>query len=248
MTALLAQLRAETTMTLRRGESLLLVVGIPVLLLVFFSEVSVVAVPSASRVDFIAPGILALSVMSTAMVSLSISTGFERGYGVLRRLQVTPLGTGRLLGAKVASIALVEILQFVVIGLVAVLLGFAGHAGTSSVPVLIASVLGVVALATAGFAGIGLTLAGTLKAEVNLAAANGLYLVFLLLGGMVIPLSKLPSGVATFAKLLPPAALSDALHALLSFHHAVPGSDWIVLGCWAVLAPAVAMKVFRFDA
>ena len=70
-------------------------------------------------------------------------------------------------------------------------------------------------LATVGFAGIGLLMAGVLKAEVNLAAANGLYLVFLLLGGMIVPITKLPSGLASVAKLLPPEALSAGLHASL---------------------------------
>ncbi|HEX3947251.1 MAG TPA: hypothetical protein VHW47_06075, partial [Acidimicrobiales bacterium] len=80
MRPLLAQVKAETWMTLRRGETLLLTVGIPVVFLVFFSNVHVVATGSASPVDFFAPGILALAVMSTAMVSLGIATGFERGY------------------------------------------------------------------------------------------------------------------------------------------------------------------------
>ena len=111
MRALLAQTRAEVFMTLRRGETLLLTVGIPVLFLVFFSTVDVVSTPTAKSVDFFVPGILALAVMSTAMVSLGIATGFERGYGVLKRLGSTPLGRPRLLGAKITTILAVEIVQ-----------------------------------------------------------------------------------------------------------------------------------------
>ena len=51
-------------------------------------------------------------------------------------------------------------------------------------------------------------MAGMLRAEVNLAAANGLYLVLLLLGGMLVPLAKLPHALADVAKALPAAALS----------------------------------------
>jgi len=79
-------------MTIRRGETLLLTIGIPVLLLVFFSLARVTTTPTVHRVDFIAPGILALCVLSTSLVALSIATGFERSFGVLRRLHVTPLG------------------------------------------------------------------------------------------------------------------------------------------------------------
>src|SRR5262249_28539620 len=70
MKPLLAQARAETLMTLRRGESVLLALGIPVGLLAFFSVVDVLPTPTKHPVDFLAPGILALAVMSTAMVSL----------------------------------------------------------------------------------------------------------------------------------------------------------------------------------
>ena len=104
MRAWWAQTRAEVTMTMRRGETLLLTIGIPVVLLVFFSAVHVTATPTTHRVDFVAPGILALCVLSTSLVALSIATGFERSFGVLRRLHVTPLGRRRLVGAKVASV------------------------------------------------------------------------------------------------------------------------------------------------
>ena len=61
------------------------------------------------------PGILALAVMSTSMTALSIGTGFERGYGVLKRLGSTPLGRPRLLAAKILAVLAVEILQAAVL-------------------------------------------------------------------------------------------------------------------------------------
>ena len=129
MSALAAQTRAEVYMTLRRGETLLLTVGIPVVFLLFFSTVHVVSTPTAKAVDFFVPGILSLAVMSTAMVSLGIATGFERGYGVLKRLGSTPLGRPRLLGAKIATIVVVEIVQAAVLVPVGFLLGWnpGGH-------------------------------------------------------------------------------------------------------------------------
>ena len=136
-------------------------------------------------IDFLAPGIMALAVMSTAMVSLSISTGFERSYGVLKRLGSTPLGRPRLVAAKTVAVVAIELVQFVLLVSVAVLLGWdaSGEWGAA----LLAVVLGTVA-----FAGLGLVLAGRLRAEVNLAAANGLYLVLLLVSGMAFSLDELP--------------------------------------------------------
>jgi len=237
-----AQARAEVLMTLRRGESVLLALGIPVMLLVFFSLVDVLPKPEGVRhaVDFLAPGILALAVMSTAMVSLGIATAFERQYGVLKRLGTTPLGRPALLAAKTAAIVVVELVQVAVLVPVALLLGWHFH-GNAALAVL------AVVVATVAFAGVGLLMAGTLRAEVTLAAANGLYLLLLLLGGMVIPLSKLPSGLRVAARALPAAAISDALHGALSAGASVPARAWVVLAVWAVAAPVLAALTFRWE-
>ena len=79
MRALAAQTRTELVLTMRRGESLLLIIGIPVLILVFFSTVDVLPkgdYPDA--ISFLAPGVIALAVMSTGMVQLAIGIGRER--------------------------------------------------------------------------------------------------------------------------------------------------------------------------
>src|SRR5438270_11099988 len=241
MNALVAQTRAELVLTLRRGESVLLTLVIPILLLVFFSSVDILPVGVKDPVDFLAPGILALAVMSTAMVGLGIATGFERQYGVLKRLGSTPLGRPRLLGAKTASIIAVEVLQVVVLVAVAVALGWdplRSSFGTAAAAML---------LATIAFAGLGLLMAGTLRGEVVLAAANGLYLLLLLLGGMVVPLSKLPGALRAIARALPAAALSDALHKTLGDGMHVPGRAWVVLVVWAIIGPVAAALTFKWE-
>jgi len=236
-----AQTEAEVGMTLRRGESLLLTLGIPVVLLVFFSEVHLLPTGTPHPVAFLAPGVLALAVMGTAMVNLSIATGFERGYGVLKRLGATPLGRPSLLGAKIAAILVVELLQVVV--LVPVALGLGWHPTAGGIGTAVA----VVVLASIGFAGVGLFLAGVLRAEVNLAAANALWLLLLLVSGMLAPLSKLPGWLEAVAKVLPAAALSEALHASLGLGMSVPTWAWVVLVAWAVGAPLVAALTFRWE-
>jgi len=238
-----AQSRAEVRMTFRRGETLLLTVGIPVLLLLFFSLTKVVSTPTKSRVDFIAPGILVLCVLSTSLVALSIATGFERGYGVLRRLHVTPLGTRRLVGAKIAGVLVTEALQVVMLSLVAFTLTWRPRGGASGG----LEVAAVLVLGSAGCAGIGLALAGRLRAEVNLAASNGLYLVLLLLSGIVIPLTTLPVFIRRVAIALPPGAMAEGLHRVLGQGLTPTGADWIVLAIWALVAPLVAARTFRFD-
>lgn len=238
---LVTQARVETTLSLRRGESLLLTLGIPVGLLVFFSVVDVLPIDGDDPVRFLAPGVLALAVMSSAMVNLAISTGFERQYLVLKRLGATPLGRGRLLGAKTIAVGLLIAVQVVVLSAVALALGW--DPDTAGIPLALAGIV----LATVGFAGLGLLMAGTLRAEMTLALANGLYLVLLLLGGMVIPLDELPGAVAAVAELLPSAALADVTFGALTPGESIEARSWVVLAVWAVAAPLAARRWFRWE-
>jgi ABC-2 type transport system permease protein len=229
----------------RNSEQLLLTLIIPVMLLVFFSVVEVLPTgdPKVFKdpVDFLTPGILALAVMSSAMVSLGIATGFERGYHVLKRLGVTPLGRPRWLVAKVLTVLAVQILQMSVLLGVALILGWRPE----SARWLLA--LGAIGAGSAAFVGVGLTLAGRLRAELNLALQNALFLVFLLLGGMVIPFEDLPGPLADVARLLPSGALADVLRDALVGGADQPGTSWIALGIWAVVAPVLAAMTFRWD-
>jgi ABC-2 type transport system permease protein len=230
-------------MTIRRGETLLVTIGIPVLLLVFFSLTHVTASPTTRRVDFIAPGILALCVLSTSLVALSIATGFERASGVLRRLHVTPLGRRRLIGAKLAGVLVTEVLQVIVVSAVALFVGWRPHGGLlGALDVTLILVLG-----SAGLAGVGLALAGWLRAEVNLAATNGLYLVLLLLSGIVVPLTSLPLAIRRVVIGLPSGAMAEALHRVLGQGVRPTGADWLSLALWAVAAPLLAARTFRVD-
>ena len=243
MTALAAQVRTELVLTARRGESVLLLLAIPLGLLLFFSSVDVLPLPPGidEPVDFLAPGVLALAVLSTGMVQTAIGTAFERQYGVLKRLAVTPLGRPRLLGAKITGVLAIELGQLIVIGAAAVALGWDPAAGSAGV------VVAAVVAGTAAFAGLGLLMAGRLRGEVTLAAANGLYLVLLLLGGMVIPLEELPGPVEAVARALPSAALSEILRAATTGDGAGSAGAWAVLLAWAVAAPLAAAATFRWE-
>jgi ABC-2 type transport system permease protein len=238
--SLLAQTRAELGLTFRRGESLLLILGIPLLLLVFFSTVDVLPKGVFSdAIDFLAPGVLAVAIMSTGMVQLAIGTSFERQYGVLKRLGSTPLGRPRLLTAKTMSILVVEVVQAALI----VALAFAlGWEPSVSIAAVAAWLLGTVA-----FSGLGLLMAGTLSGEMTLAAANGLYLVLLLIGGMVVPMSELPGALRAVAELLPSGALAQALVGTLTDVQSVPAKAWVVLAAWAILGPLAAARFFRWE-
>jgi ABC-2 type transport system permease protein len=239
--AVLAQMRAELLLTLRRGESLLVTLAIPLGVLIFFSKLDA-TIPKDydDPVDFLVPGVIALAVMSAAMVSLGIATGFERRYGVLKRVGATPLTRRGLIVAKTATVLLLEMIQLALIIGVGASLGW-------SVPSGMAAAFGIVVLGSIAFAGIGMFLAGTLRAEATLALANALFLVLLFLGGMAYPLDKLPAVLESLADVLPAAALSECLRGVLVAGQSFPIGSFVVLAVWAVAAPAIAARTFRWE-
>lgn len=234
-----AQARAETTLGLRRGESLVVTIGIPVGVLLFFGKVQTVAVVG-DPLNFLVPGVLALAVMSSAMVSLGIATGFDRRYGVLKRLGSTPLTRSGLLAAKTLYVLAIETIQLTVLIGAALLLGWRSGGG---LPLAFLFLL----VGTVAFAGLGLLLAGTLRAEANLALANGLYLALLFLGGMAYPLTKLPNAVRAFAELLPAAALAESVRGALHSPMNVHAKSVVVLIFWAIVLPFLAARFFRWE-
>lgn len=235
-----AQTRMEMRLTLRRGESVLLTFAIPVVILGFFSFVDVLPTGDRDPVDFLFPGVLALAVMSTAFVSTAIATGFERQMGVLKRLGATPLSRGQLLAAKTASILMIEALQVAVLMVEGVIIGFRFFEPN------VLALVGALLLGTIAFAGLGLLMAGALPALTTLAAANGVYLLMLLLSGIIFPLDDLPAGLEAFSRLLPSSALVEILHGSLGSGD-VRSTAWVVLAIWAVAAPLAARRTFRWE-
>jgi ABC-2 type transport system permease protein len=241
MKLLRIQLACELRVLARNGEQLLLILGIPMLLLSFFSNVDILPTSGQSSVNFLLPGIVALAIMSTAMVSLGIATGFERSYQVLKRLGATPLGVPRLVLAKALSVLVVELVQ------VMLLIGLAQVFGADLGALNIASLVLVIALGTLAFAGVGLSLAGRLRGEINLAAQNALYLVLLLIGGIVFPLQELPSWLHWVGRISPSGALADVMRDVFSGTSVHGASSLVVLLCWAVAAQLSAFNLFRWN-
>ncbi|MEV7301801.1 ABC transporter permease [Streptomyces clavifer] len=235
-----AQAALETRMLLRNGEQLLLTVVIPTLLLVLFSAVDVVDTGSGEPVDFLTPGILALAVMSTAFTGQAIATGFERRYGVLKRLGASPLPRWALMAAKTLAVLVTEVLQVVLLTVIALALGWSPEGGPLAVLLLL--VLGTVA-----FSGLGLLMAGTLKAEATLAAANLVFLLLLVGGGVVVPLDRFPDAAQSVLGLLPISALSEGLRDVLQHGATMPWGSLGILAVWAVLGLGAAARFFRWE-
>lgn len=238
----MVQARAEFFTTLRNGEQLLLTLIIPVVLLLGLSRATVVSLGSGPAIEVVAPGILALAIMSTAFTGQAIATGFERRYGVLKLLGATPLSRAGLIAGKTLAVVMVEVVQITILVVVAKLLGWNPQ---GSWVIAIALLF----LGTCAFSALGLLIAGVLRPEATLAAANAIYLLLLIGGGVVVPVSKLPAGLASVVKLLPSGALGQGLRDVLQ-----NGMGWqaalgpiVVLLGWAIGAGLLAARTFSWE-
>ena len=237
---LAAQAAFELRLLLRNGEQLLLTIIIPVLLLVGLAAVPVVDLGKGTAVDVLVPGVIALSVMSTAFTSLAVATGFERRYGVLKRLAVSPLPRGGLLAAKVITVLVLELVQVVLVGGLGWALGWRPQGSQVAALVLVLA-------GTAAFAALALLMAGTLPAEATLAAANLVYVLLLVGGAVVVPMDRYPESLHALIGATPAGALAEGLRAVLTRGEPLPWAAVGVLAAWAVACGTAAARWFRWE-
>jgi ABC-2 type transport system permease protein len=237
---LAAQTAMEFKLLLRNGEQVLLSLLIPLLLLFFFNLPLLYSLDTPRRIDFVVPSIITLAIMSAAFTGLAIGTGFERKYAVLKRLGATALPRSVLVSGKTLAVLLLELVQIALVCGFGLALSWHPHGDPALALVL-------VVLGTLAFGGLGLLVAGTLRAEITLAAANLVWLVLMFAGGIAIPLSKFGTAGQDVLRYLPSAALSDGLHAILQHGDGLPVRDLLTLLVWAALAIPAAARWFRWE-
>ena len=213
-----AQARMELRLTLRNLEQVGLTLVLPLLLTVVLNLPGLYSL-NGRRIDFVMPSVIALCVLSASFTGLAIGTGFERKYGVLKRLGATALPRSVLIAGKLAAVLMLEAMQLVLVGTLGLVLGW--HPKGDPLVAVVLVVLG--------------------------SAANLLWFVLLFGGGIAIPLSRFPDGVASVLRLTPAAALSDGLHAVLQDGSALPIGPTLVLAVWAAMALAAAARWFRWE-
>ena len=242
-----AMLRSQISMELRllsrNGEQLLLTLIIPLVLLILGARADkIVDLGPGRPIDIITPGILALAVLSTSFTSLAIATGFERRYGVIKRLGASPLPRWGLLVGKIGAIAIIEIVQLAILSVVGLLLGWEPHGGLLTV----AQALLLVVLGTAAFGSLGLLIAGIMRAEATLAVANLVYVLLLVGGGLIVPLSRYPEAASHVLQVLPSGALGQGLRDVLA-GDGLGSFSVVVLIMWAVTCGLGVSRTFKWE-
>lgn len=233
-----SQIRIELILTARRGEAVVLAMGVPLLVLLGAGLTHATTLPTDNRLGYVVPGVLALTVMSTAFTGQAITTGYERSYGVLKRLGASPLTRPGLLASKTAAVLCLVVAQVLVLALIGVAIGWRPQFGQ------IVPALGVTVLATAAYCGMALVIASVLKPETTTAAATLIYVVMLAAGGIMFAEPDLGT-VGYF--LIPLGAHAAALRAALTAGAAIPGTVWLSLSLWAAVALTAAARTFRWE-
>lgn len=238
--AVLAQSVMEVRLLVRSAESLVVTLGIPLGILVFFGTVEVLPTGDGPAVDFLVPGVLSISVAATGLVAVAIQTAFERKYGVLKRLGGTPLPRWAFLVAKGLAVGVILGVQSVLVVVVATAgLGWRPAGGVVVLP------LGIL-LGAVTFTALGLLLAGSLRAEATLAVTNALFLVLLLVSGVAFDAGTLPESVAIVGRALPVGALGELLRVAAAGEGLALGAGGAVAG-WGLAAIVVASRTFRWE-
>ncbi|ORB17424.1 ABC transporter permease [Mycobacterium noviomagense] len=235
---LVAQSTLELKLLLRNFEYLLLIIFIPIMLLIALTLLPFGSFGPNRAATFV-PVITALAVISTAFTGQAIAVAFDRRYGALKRLAATALPIWGIIAGKSLAVVAVVLGQSIVLGAIGFALGWRPH--------LAGLVLGaaIIALATAGFAALGLLLGGSMRAEIVLASANVLWLIF---GGscaLTLETDMVPKAVKWVARLTPSGAFTEALSQAMRL-----SVDWfgiVVVLAWGVLAALAALRWFRFS-
>ncbi|TDO47853.1 ABC-2 type transport system permease protein [Kribbella sp. VKM Ac-2527] len=241
----LAHARMEFRLLLRNGEQLLLALVIPLGLLLLLGGTGLgdrLPLGDGPAVDLAVPRVLALAILSTSFTSLAIATGFERRYGVIKRLGASPLSRTGLLAGKIGSVLAIQLIQLAVLIGTGFALGWDPAGGFDTV----FGVILMVVCGTAAFASLGLLMAGVLRAEATLAAANLLYLLLLVGGAIMTPVEEYPDGLQGVVRLLPSAALANGL-ANATLEGVVPWAAALSLALWAGVLGYLVSRTFRWD-
>lgn len=235
---LYAQARTETLLALRNGEQVLLTLLIPLALLVGLTVLTIVPM-TTPRVDSVTPRVLALAIMSSAFTSQAISLGFDRRYGVLKRLAATAIPRWLIVGGRMTSAAAVVVIQLVVLCAVAAVLGWRPDAAGIGWALLL------IVVGTLAFGALGVLLGGSLRAEIVLALANVIWFVLLLAGGAGIASTAMPHGAGQALLFLPSGALAEGLYSALGHGTTPLWESIVVLLVWGAVATAIATRTTK---
>ena len=199
---------------------------------------------NVNYVDFLAPGVLAMSIMNGGIVGLSAAFVVMRERGVLRRIKVTPFPLISFITARVATQLLVALCQ------AAILLGLAKLIFNLDIVGSLFGVAVFIFLGSLAFLTIGFFVAGvSRKQESATALAQLISFPMLFLSGVFFPLDLAPVWLQDVAKALPLTYLVDGLRQVMVYGASLVSlwGDLLALVLTIAIGLALAVRFFRWE-
>ena len=194
--------------------------------------------------DFLLPGLIAMSVMQMAVFSVAFVFVQFKEKGVLKRLVATPMRPYQFVTANIVTRLIVSVLQtaiFIVAGILILDVTVVG----SYFLILLCVILGALM-----FLGLGFTISGFAKTlETVPVFANLIVFPMLFLGGVFFPITGMPDWLQTVAKTLPLTYFSGALRKVMTEAAGLGAIKWDLLAMlgWSVVLIILATITFRFQ-
>jgi len=234
--------RRSLLLSLRDGESLIMSIMLPVLLMLLFTFVFGGALDSSGEyVDYVVPGIILLCAGYGA-ASIATYVARDMTTGIVDRFRTMPLRASAVLAGHVAaSLARNLVATAVVIG-VALLVGFRPTAGLGQWLAAFGVITVYILVITYLYAAIGLA-AGSPEA----AAGYGFVLMFVpYLSSAFVPVDTMPSWLQWIAQNQPVTPIIETIRGLLLGTDLGTAPLWALGWCALVLAIAIAWGAWLF--
>lgn len=195
-------------------------------------------------IEFLLPGIVALSIMQMAVFSVAFVFVDYKEKGILKRLLATPMKPYQFVTANVVTRLLVAIVQSAVLITLGILLYKAQVIGSYWL------LLPIIILGAIMFLGLGFSISGLAKTvEAVPAIANLIVFPMLFLGGTFFPIETMPGWLQAIVQYLPLTYLSHALREVMAngANFAGISRDLAFMALWAIVLVGLATFSFRFE-
>ncbi|MEJ2241135.1 MAG: ABC transporter permease [Candidatus Bathyarchaeota archaeon] len=195
-----------------------------------------------SYFDFIAPGIMAMTVMMSVMTGLPAAISQEREVGTLDGMMVAPINRlSVILGKTLAQMAR-GILQGVLILVLSVLLfGVTIHGN-------ILLVFGLLLLGVFSFVGLGVVLTSFAKdQETAVMIMTTIMFPMMFLSGVFFPIEQMPWFMQGISKFLPLTYVADSLRKVMVLGADIPAisPELLILIVFGIIMTAIAVPLFK---
>lgn len=192
--------------------------------------------------DFIAPGIMAMTVMMSVMTGLPVAISQEKEIGTMDGMMVAPINRLSIILGKTLGQTARGLIQGIIILILAV--GLFGVAIQGSILLVFALLL----LGVFSFVGLGIVITSFTKDQ-ETAQMLMMTLMFpmMFLSGVFFPIQQMPWYMQDISKILPLTYASDALRRVMVLGAGIPAisTDLIVLIVFGAVMIAIAVPVFR---